>query len=326
MAASDRICVVGAGAVGSWVGARLARAGNDVEFVARGAHGEAVRARGIRVDDVDGDDFSVRVRCCERLADAAPAATLLVCVKGHQLAPIAPELAARVADGAQIVALQNGIPWWYGYGRDLAPLAAVDPDGGLMRTLDPARTLGCVLYVACSVAEPGVVVHEDNNRFFLGRPDGSLDPWAHGVAERFEAAGLRTRLVPDLRRALWEKLLGNVTLNVAGALTRATTVEMLDDPGTLDVLRSAMHEALAVAAALGDAPEVDVEARLARVPRHAFKTSMLQDVERGRPLETGAIAEAVVELADRTATPVPVIRVLAALVRTLDASLARERR
>jgi len=329
MSAPDgSIVVVGAGAVGSWVGAVLQRAGENVTFVARGAHGAAMRAHGLRVDDARDGSFDVRARVATDLASVDAADLLLVCVKGHQLAPIAEDLARLQRGGAELVAMQNGIPWWYlaAHPRAGPPLASVDPGGALLRLLDPGRTLGCVLYVSCTVRRPGVVLHEANNRFTFGRPDGICDDRARATNDRFARAGLRATLVPDVRRHVWEKLLGNLTFNAASALTRATMGEMLADDALVAFLRAAMEEMLAIARALGDEPATSVDARIAATPRDGFKTSMLQDVQAGRPLEIGALTSAVVELADRCDVPAPTVRAIAALARVLDASLARERR
>ncbi|HZV50788.1 MAG TPA: 2-dehydropantoate 2-reductase [Candidatus Dormibacteraeota bacterium] len=316
--------VVGAGAIGAYLGARLAAAGFDVTLIARGAHLEAMRARGLRVIEADGSTLAVAPACTDDLAAAGTAETIFVTVKAHGLPAIAPALGALLHERTTLVFAQNGVPWWFFSGR--RRLETVDPGGVIAASIPLRHVMGCVVYPATSLVEPGVVRHLEGNRLSLGEPDGVRSDRARAIAAALTRAGFKAPVQTRLRQEIWLKLIGNAALNPVSALTRATLGELLADPGTRELVRTLMLEVEAVGRATGIEPDLPVDRRLdgaARVGEH--RTSMLQDVEAGRPLEVEALVGAVVELAGQLRVPVPALDVVYRLTRRLDASVARER-
>lgn len=324
-----RVCVVGAGAIGGLVAARLALAGADVRVVARGAQLEAIRARGLSLTDASGTR-TVRVEASADPASLGPQDVVVTGLKAMQL-PAAAEGVARLLgpDGVLVPAL-NGIPWWHGHG-DAAPaiagpLEAVDPGGVLWRTLPPERVVGCVVYLAASVPAPGEVLHSAENRLVLGEPDGRNTPRLAAVAGAFAAAGFEVRTTGRIRDALWTKLLGNASFNPLSCLTLATVDRMMADPGVKAAGVAIMRELTAAAEAVGVRIEVDIPTRLSAAHRlGAFKTSMLQDLEAGRPLEIDAILGAPIAIARRAGVPVPMTEAVEAMTRQLAVSLGLRR-
>ncbi|MDQ6772391.1 MAG: 2-dehydropantoate 2-reductase, partial [Candidatus Dormibacteraeota bacterium] len=280
-----RFAVVGAGAIGSLVGGLLHRAGADVVLIARGPHLQAMRERGLRLLDADGTSVEVRPRCTDDLGAVAGADSILVTLKAHALPGIAAPLAGAAAMHAVLLFAQNGVPWWW-RGPAGARLEAVDPGGTVSSAFAGRRILGCIAYPAATVVEPGVVRHEEGDRLALGSPDGSEEAAAQELAAAFTGAGLRGRVPPRFREEVWVKLLGNATFNPVSALTRATLGEMLADPACRDLLRALMLEVEAVGRAQGLEPGVEIERRLRGAAGAAHhRSSMLQDLEAGRPLE-----------------------------------------
>ncbi len=307
-----RIAVLGAGGIGGFIAAALARVGNDVAVLARGPHLDAIRTRGLRVASELGA-FTVHLPASDRLADLGERDVLLATFKSHQWAGLHEQLAPYARAGATIVTLQNGIPFWFS--REPA-LESVDP-GGVTGALFPdSQTIGGVVYASGLVAEPGVIHQSGGMRYPLGDPAGGATR-ARELCAVFAGAGLSPEADENVRATLWLKLVNNVGLNPVSALHRVTVKPLLRDDVMRGEMRALMLEAIEVGSALGVIDGADVDARIGHAMRLAdVKTSMLQDCEAGRPLETGPILGAVAELADRCGVEVPLIRAaLAALER-----------
>jgi 2-dehydropantoate 2-reductase len=314
-----RVAIYGAGAIGGFLGARLAAAGADVSLIARGAHLAAMRARGLTLIEA-GAETTRPVRAAEDPAELGPQDAVIVALKAHSAPAAAAAMRALFHDRTTVVWAVNGLPWWY-FHRHGGPfegrrIEAVDPGGVLWEAIGPERVLGCVVYPAAEVAAPGVVRHIEGNRFPLGEPSGERTERAERIAALLSAAGLRAPVRPRIRDELWVKLWGNLSFNPISALTLATLDVICTDPGTRAVARAMMREAQAIAEALGVRFPVDVERRIdgaAAVGAH--RTSMLQDLEAGRPMEIDALVTAVQELGRLTGLPTPAIDTVLALLR-----------
>jgi 2-dehydropantoate 2-reductase len=327
-----RIAVVGAGAIGGYLGARLSAAGEEVVFIARGANLAAIRAEGMRLIGEDGAEVrSVGARAVEKLAEAGAQDTVLLTVKAHQVAAIAPELRHLCHADTAIVTMQNGIPWWYfhrhGGQYEGTPVRSTDPDGSIGRHIDPARIIGSVVYPAANLIAPGVVQVVEGNRFTLGELDGSTSARVQAISASLTKAGFKAPVIADIRSEIWLKLWGNLSFNPISALTHATLVDICRFPLTRDLAAQMMREAEAIANKLGVTFRVSIERRIAGAEKvGAHKTSMLQDVEQGRPLEIEALLGSVVELGALTQTPTPHISAVYAcaslLAQTLNAAHA----
>jgi 2-dehydropantoate 2-reductase len=321
-----KIVIVGAGATGGFLGARLARGGSDVTLVARGPHLLAMRRDGVRVV-AEGDDFVAHPVCTDDMAVVGSADVVFLTVKAHALTSLAPQMGALLGPSTAVVTAQNGLPWWYflqGYAGPLAgtQLRTVDPGGAIAGNLDGARVIGCVVYPATRVVEPGVIEHVEGTRFSIGEPDGSKSPRSQAVAAELVRAGLKAPVRPRIRNELWLKLLGNVAFNPISALTRATLVDVVGLAETRAVARAVMEEADSVARRLGVEMELGIDQRLAGAARvGAHKTSTLQDVEAGRPLEVEALLGAVVETGELLGLQLPALKTLYACTRLLDQTL-----
>jgi len=316
-----RIAIVGAGATGGFLGARLARGGADVVLIARGPHLQAMRESGLRLVE-PGGEATAKVEATDDLAAVSEADFVFVTLKAHSVPAIAERLAASLGPGTAVVSAQNGIPWWYfqRHGGELegTHLETVDPGGMIGRTIDPERVIACIVYAATSVEAPGVVRHVEGERFSLGELDGSQTERIALLAGVLTGAGLKAPVQPRIRQELWVKLMGNAVFNPLSALTRAGLGAMAESPLLAPVVRAAMEEVDAVAARLGIEIPVSIDQRIrgaARVGDH--KTSMLQDLESGRPLEIDAITGSVVELAGRLGVPVPHLETIYATVKVL---------
>ncbi len=316
---SPSICVFGAGAIGGYLAAKLEAAGTKVSIVARGPHLAAVQQGGLVLQS-SGERIVTRPNAVAHGDAIGPQDYLLITLKAHSLEPALPQLAPLIGPGTTIVSAVNGVPWWYTY-RLPAPFAdrritAIDPDGALCAALPPAQCLGCIVYPAATVPTPGVVDHTYGDRFSLGEPSGERSERASTLSALMIAAGLKAPVRPRIRDELWVKLWGNMAFNPISALTTATLDVITSDPGSREVARAMMLEGQAVAEALGTRFTLDVDKRIegaAEVGRH--KTSMLQDLELGRPLEIEAILGAVVEMAGWVDLPTPISRAMLALVR-----------
>ena len=313
------ICVFGAGAIGGLMAAKLEMAGTPVTVVARGPHYEAMRAKGLVLHS-EGQKTVTKPRVHTDPKDVGPQDYLVLTLKAHSLVPAMAQLKPLIGPNTTIVAAINGVPWWYTYklGGDFEGrrVEAVDPAGVVSAGLPPAQTLGCIVYPAADVVEHGVIGHTYGDRFTLGEPDGSRSDRAGKLSELLIKAGLKAPVRPRLRDELWVKLWGNMAFNPVSALTGATLDRVLADPGTHAVCRTLMVEGQAVAEKLGVRFAINVDKRLAGGAEvGAHKTSMLQDLERGRPLEIEALLGAVVEMADWVGIDMPIGRSILALVR-----------
>jgi len=314
------ICVFGAGAIGGLLAARLEMAGTPVSVVARGPHLAAMQDAGLVLESA-GERTVTRPRAVADPAAIGPQDYLFLTLKAHSLEPALPQLRPLIGPGTTtIVAAVNGIPWWYCYGLPEPfggrRVLSVDPDGALWDALPPAQTLGCIIYPAAEISAPGVISHSYGDRFSLGEPDGSRSGRAETLSRLLIAAGLKAPVRPRLRDELWVKLWGNMAFNPISALTTATLDVVAGDPGVRGVARAMMLEGQAVGEALGARFALDVDKRIeggAQVGRH--KTSMLQDLELGRPLEIEALLGAVVELAGWVGAPMPISAAVLELVR-----------
>ena len=322
-----RIVVAGAGAVGGYIGARLAKAGADVVLFARGPHLEAMQTRGLRVTSAEGD-FEVRPQVTGDLATIGTADVVFLGVKAHGLTALAPTLAPILGPDTVVVSTQNGIPWWYfqNYGGELdgLRLERVDPGGVIAASIEPRRVVGSLAYFATDVAAPGVIHHTEGNRISFGEPDGSKSARAKAIAEALIVAGFRCPVTARFRHEIWVKLLGNVAFNPISALTGGTLEELVRHPETSQVVREIMTETEAVAGKLGIEMPISIDQRIAGAEKvGAHKTSMLQDLEAGRPLELEAVVGAVIELGDRLGVPMPATRAVYACATLLAANRQR---
>jgi 2-dehydropantoate 2-reductase len=322
-----KIAVVGAGAIGGYLGVRLADSGEDVTFIARGANLAAIRAGGMKLILEDGSELrSQGAGAFERMSDAGPQDLILLTLKAHQVAAVAPELKHLCHEQTSVVTMQNGIPWWYfhkhGGPYDGKPVVSADPDGSIARNIDAAHVIGSVVYPAANLVAPGVVQVVEGNRFTLGELDGSTTPRIEAVAASFAKAGFKAPIAKDIRSEIWLKLWGNLSFNPISALTHATLVDICQFPLSRDLAAQMMAEAEAIAQKLGVSFRVSIERRIAGAQKvGAHKTSMLQDVEQGRPIEIEALAGSVVELGRLTETPTPHISAVYACASLLAKSL-----
>jgi 2-dehydropantoate 2-reductase len=315
-----KICIFGAGAIGGLMGAKLAAKGDvDVTFIARGPHLAAMRENGVKLIS-EGTEQIVHPRCVESAEEAGPQDYVLVTLKAHSLPSAAKQMQPLLGPDTAIVSAVNGIPWWYFHGLGGAYegriVQSVDPDGQVSALLPPSRAIGCIVYPAAEVTAPGVIDHSYGDRFSLGEPDGSRSPRAQALSEVLIAAGFKAPVRPKIRDELWVKLWGNMAFNPISALTTATLDVLTADEGQRGVARAMMLEGQRVAEALGVRFAIDVDKRIAGAAEvGAHKTSMLQDLERGRPMEIEALLGAVVELADWVGEAAPISRSVLALVR-----------
>lgn len=322
-----RYLIVGAGAVGAYIGAKMARAGYDVTLHARGPHLRAMQQNGVRVVSAD-DDFQARPKVVGDLSEAGPVDVVFLCVKAHGLPPLVPSLAPVLGPETTVVSTQNGIPWWYFQGQNSAysgiHLERVDPGGVISAAIEAKRVVGSLIYFSTEIIEPGVIKHIEGNRISLGEPDGTRSERCRQIAAALVASGLRAPVTAHLRNEIWVKILGNVAFNPISALTRATLVQIVRHPEVSELVRNIMRETEALAVKLGMELPVSIDQRIAgaeKVGEH--KTSMLQDLEAGRPLELEAIVGAVVELGERIGVPMPHTRSVYACTKLLAQSQSK---
>ena len=319
-----KICVIGAGAIGGLVGMRFAQAGEDVTLVDVGAHLSAIQANGLRLISPEGNEEVLQeVRAVGDTAKVGPQDLIVLALKANVLPAMVDKLTPLYGPDTMILPVQNGLPWWY-FQRHGGPyegrvLETVDPKGVLASKIDPKRIIGCVVYPAGEVTEPGVIKHVEGNRFPVGELDGSQSDRVQQVSDVFNRSGFKSFVLDDIRSEIWLKLWGNLSFNPISALTQATLEDICRDPHTRDLAASMMREAQDIAEKLGITFRVPLEKRIEgaeKVGRH--KTSMLQDVEAGRRLEIDAIIAAVAELGVLTSTPTPHIDTVLALIKLLD--------
>ncbi|WP_439576846.1 2-dehydropantoate 2-reductase [Elioraea sp.] len=315
-----RICVFGAGAIGGLLAARLAQKGEaDVTVVARGPHLAAMQANGLRLRS-GGEEIVTRPRCAATAAEAGPQDYVVITLKAHSLPGVAEAMHPLLGPGTAIVSAVNGIPWWYfhrhGGPFDGRAVESVDPGGKLLRALPPERAIGCIVYPAAEVIEPGVIEHTYGDRFSLGEPDGARSERANRLSQALIAAGFKAPVRPRIRDEIWVKLWGNLTFNPVSALTMQTLDVLTGEPELRAVCRAMMVEAQAIGEALGIRFGIDVDKRMAGAAEvGAHRTSMLQDLERGRPMEIDALLGVIVEFAELLDLPAPTCRTVLALVR-----------
>ena len=324
-----KFLIAGAGAIGAYIGARMAHAGFDVTLFARGPHLRAMQEQGVQVKSSEGD-FVARPRVVAALEEVGPVDVVFLAVKAHGLPQLAPQLKAVLGPETSVVSTQNGIPWWYfqGFGGewDGLRLERVDPDGVISSAIETGRVIGSIVYLATEITAPGVIQHIEGNRISLGEPDGSRSERIRQIAEVLIASGLRSPITTRLRHEIWVKALGNASLNPVSALTRATIVQMVRDPGACSVIRAIMEEVQAVSNKLGMELPISIDQRIAgaeKVGEH--KTSMLQDLEAGRPMELEALVGAVVELGERVGLPMTVTRTVYNCTKLLKRNVAMQR-
>ena len=317
-----KFVVLGAGAIGGLLGAHLVRVGEDVTMIARGPQLAAIRARGLRITG-QGGDFIVHPECTDALTPIRSADVVFVTVKAHSLPPLAERLGAELGPKTSLFTGQNGIPWWFfeDFGGPLTGtrLESVDPGGRLSRNIDPGRVVGCVIYLAARLQDPGIVEHVDGNRISLGEPSGYPSSRTQEVSAALKRAGFKAPVQSRIRSEIWLKLLGNAAFNPISALTRATLKEITEDRGAVELVRAIMEEVDLIGRRIGIETPIGIERRIqgaARVGDH--KTSMLQDVEAGRPLELGATGWALVELAGTLELRVPHLEAVLACANLLD--------
>lgn len=320
-----RIAILGAGAIGAYVGAALHRGGADVHLIARGAQLQALRTGGVQVLSPRGD-FTARLHATDKPREVGPVDVVFLGLKAQHYAACTPLLRPLLGPTTAVVAAQNGIPWWYFYGLDSAyagrRLETVDPAGTVSRAIPVERAIGCVVYAATEIVEPGVIRHLEGTRFSIGEPDGSDSARCRAFSDAMIAGGLKCPIEPDLREDIWVKLMGNITFNPLSALARSTMAQICRHGATRDLARTMMSETLEVAARLGVHPAISIERRLAGAERTGeHRTSTLHDVERGRPMELDVILTAVVELADLTNTAAPTLRAVNAVATLFNERL-----
>ena len=317
-----KIAIVGAGAIGAFLGAKLALSGEDVYLIARGPHLRAMQVDGVRVRSPEGD-FEAHPTATDDYESIGPVDFVFLTVKAHSLTGIAPNLAPLLGPDTAVVSAQNGIPWWYFMGHggpfDGESIESVDPGGVIAGAIDQSRIIGCVIYPSTAIVEPGVIEHIEGNRFSLGELDGYSSDRCKRLAGAFIAAGLRAPIRGHIRHDMWIKLLGNVVFNPMSALTGATLVEMVTHPETSATVRAVMTEADEVAQGLGVRLPFTVEQRMEGARKvGAHKTSMLQDLEAGRPMELESVVGVVIELGEKLGLPMPLTRTLYSCARLLE--------
>jgi 2-dehydropantoate 2-reductase len=322
-----RVAIVGVGAIGGYVGTRLALAGEDVTFIARGANLEALRTRGIRLIGANGSEEVVQqIKATDDYSAVGPQDIVVLAMKAHQVESVASQVPRLFGPDTVVVPMQNGIPYWYfhAYRGDLAGtrLRSVDPTGVIFDRIPCERVIGCVVYPAAELVSPGVIKHVEGNRFPVGEPDGLPSKRATQVAQCFIKGGMQSPMLGDIRSEIWLKLWGNLAFNPISALSRATLAGICQYPPSRAIAAAMMSEAQSVAHKLGITFRVPLEKRIAgaeKVGHH--KTSMLQDVENARTLEIDALLGSVVELARLTETPTPHIDTVYALTKLLAKTL-----
>src|SRR5271166_1600370 len=323
-----KFLIVGAGAIGGYMGARMARAGFDVTLVARGPHLRAMQDGGVEVKSSEGD-FTAHPTVAGSLEEVGPVDVVFLGVKAQGLPQLAPQLAPVLGPDTTVVSTQNGIPWWYfqGFGGewDGLRLERIDPGGVISSAIEARRVLGCIVYFSTEITAPGVVQHIEGNRISLGEPDGTRSDRCRRIAEALIASGLRCPISTRLRHEIWVKLMGNASFNPVSVLTRATLVRMVRDPEVCSLIRNIMQEVEAVSNKLGMELPISIDQRIAgaeKVGEH--KTSMLQDLEAGRSMELEALVGSVVELGERLGLQMPYTLTVYACAKLLAESVARQ--
>jgi 2-dehydropantoate 2-reductase len=323
-----KFLIAGAGAIGAYIGARMAQAGFDVTLYARGPHLRAMQEHGVQVKSSEGD-FIARPTIAASLEEVGPVDVVFLGVKAHGLPQLAPQLRPVLGPDTTFVSTQNGIPWWYfqGFGGEWEGLRLerIDPGGVISSSIEAHRVIGSIIYFSTEITAPGVIQHIDGNRITLGEPDGTRSHRLRKISEALIASGFRCPITARIRHEIWVKVLGNASFNPVSALTRATLVQMARDPGVCSVVRNIMEEVEAVSHKLGMELPVPIDQRIAgaeKVGEH--KTSMLQDLEAGRPMELEALVGAVVELGERVGLPMSCTRTVYNCAKLLAERTSRQ--
>jgi len=314
-----RICIYGAGAIGGWLGVQLSLAGEDVTLIARGPHLEAMQNNGLKLL-IDGEERVAHPRCVADPAEAGIQDYVIVTLKAHSFPGVIEQMQPLMDDDTAVVTGVNGIPWWYFYklaGKyENHHLESIDPGGRIWNSIGPQRAIGCVVYPAAEIVEPGVIRHIKGDRFILGEPDGQSSERSLNLRDALQKAGFTSRVRNNIRDDIWVKLWGNLCFNPISALTHATLDLVAGEPATSEVCRQMMLEAQAIGEKLGARFRVDVERRLAGgAAVGAHKTSMLQDLESCRPMEIDALVTVIQELGRLVEIPTPTTDVVLALIQ-----------
>jgi ketopantoate reductase len=318
-----RICVVGAGAIGGLMAAKFALAGEEVTVIDQGAHLAAIQKNGIKLEWHDGKVQTAKVKAVDKAADAGKQDLIVLAVKAHFLDQVVRDIDHLLGPDTMVLTVQNGLPWWYfqklGGKFDGKRLQSLDPSGVLSKKIEADRLIGCVVYPAAAVTAPGVIHHVEGDRFPIGELDGNETERVKVLHDLFVKAGLKSRVLKDIRSEIWLKAWGNLSFNPISALTHATLVDICQFPETRHLAARMMEEAETIAKKLGVTFRVTIEKRIAGAESvGAHKTSMLQDVEAGRSLETEALIGSILEMAKLTDTPAPAIESVYALVKLLN--------
>jgi 2-dehydropantoate 2-reductase len=313
-----KICIYGAGAIGGYLGVQLARAGADVSLVARGAHLAAMRENGLKLL-VGDEERVVRPRCTDNPAELGPQDFVIICLKAHSITGVLDAMQPLLSPRTRIVTAVNGIPYWYFYRHgerhEGTTLESIDPGGRQWRELGPERAIGCIVYPATEIAAPGVIRHVYGDRFPLGEPSGEISSDVKQLSVLFTDAGMQAPVLERIRDEIWLKLWGNVCLNPTSALTCATLDIICSDPATRALAKAIMQESQTIAETFGVKFRVDIEKRIEGARKvGAHKTSMLQDLERGRPMEIDPLVTVVQEMGRLTGIPTPALDSVLALV------------
>ena len=324
-----KVCVVGAGAIGGYMGVRIAQQGHEVSLIARGPHLAAIKEKGLTLRQ-GGEETCVRdVFATSDMTECGHQDVVLLALKAHQIVPVVDDLKTLIGPDTVMVALQNGIPWWYFQGNggeyENRTVETVDPGGLLANSIDPKCIIGCIAYPAATIAEPGVIQHVEGDRFPVGELDNSESDRLNMVSELFNEAGFKSRVLTDIRSEIWLKLWGNLTFNPISALSHSTLVDICQYPKTRELATTMMTEAQQIAERLGASFRVTIERRIdgaESVGKH--KTSMLQDVEAGKPLEIDGMLGVVIELGEMTGVDTPALKALYACVSLLNKKIQDE--
>jgi 2-dehydropantoate 2-reductase len=324
-----KICIVGAGAIGGLLAAKFANAGEDVTVIDQGLHLAAIRQNGIKLEWHDATVQSASVKAVDKAADAGAQDLVVLAVKAHFLDQVVRDIDHLLGPDTIVMTVQNGLPWWYfqklGGQYDGAKLKSLDPSGLLTRKIDPNRIVGCVVYPAAAVTAPGVIHHVEGDRFPVGELDGKETERVKRIHDLFVNSGLKSRMLTDIRSEIWLKAWGNLSFNPISALTHATLVDICQFPETRKLAASMMAEAQAIAEKLGVTFRHTIDKRIEGAEAvGAHKTSMLQDVEAGRSLETEALIGSILEMGKLTETPSPSIEAVYALVKLLNKVMLQE--
>ncbi len=313
-----KVCIYGAGAIGGYLGVQLALAGADVSLVARGAHLAAMRENGLKLL-IGDEERIIHPRCTDNPAELGVQDYVIICLKAHSITGVIEAMKPLIGEQTRIITAVNGIPYWYFYkhGNEFqnSTLESIDPGGRQWQELGPQRAIGCIVYPATEIEAPGVIRHVYGDKFPLGEPSGERTADVERLAAMFEKAGLKVPVLERIRDEIWLKLWGNVCLNPISALTHATLDVICSDPGTRATAKAMMIEAQTIAETFGVKFRVDVERRIEGARKvGAHKTSMLQDLERGRPMEIDPLVTVVQEMGRLTGIPTPSLDAVLALV------------